>query len=163
MTTLLAGPIHAITLPEPEQGLARSSSESLAPFLPSETLPPSHAEPVTLRFADPRSGQEIEATVPAAAMRVLAETLAQMGAGHPVTLVPLQAELSTQQAAELLGVSRPYFVKLLGQGRIPFRKVGEQRRVRSQDLLRYLEGYERGATAAASQMTTDAQALGLYE
>jgi len=83
--------------------------------------------------------------------------------GHPVTLVPLQAELSTQQAAELMGVSRPYFVKLLEQGRLPFRKVGEQRRVRYQDLLRYLEEYERGATAAAAQMTADAQDLGLYE
>jgi excisionase family DNA binding protein len=155
--TLLAGTIHPITVPEPEQGLARRSSESLAPFLPGDT------EPVTLRFQHPRSGREIEATIPAAALRVLTQALAQMADGHPVTLVPLQAELSTQQAADLLGVSRPYFVKLLGQGRIPFRKVGEQRRVRYQDLLRYLDEYERDGAAAASQMTSEAQELGLYE
>ena len=155
--TLLAGPIHPITVAEPEQGLARRSSESLAHFLPGDT------EPVTLRFEDPKSGEEVEATIPAAALRVLRQALAQMAEGHPVTLVPLQAELSTQQAAELLGVSRPYFVKLLEQGRIPFRKVGEQRRVRYRDLLRYMEEYERDGAAAASQMTAEAQEFGLYE
>ena len=86
-----------------------------------------------------------------------------MADGHLVTLVPLQAELSTQQAAELMGVSRPYFVKLLEQGEIPFRKVGEQRRVRYQDLLRYLDEYQRTATTALAEMTAEAQALGLYE
>ena len=157
MTTLLTGLIQPISIPEPELGLARSSSESLAPLLAGT------AAPVTLRFADPRSGEEVEATLPAAALRVLAAALAQMAEGHPVTLVPLQVELSTQQAAELMGVSRPYFVKLLEQGRIPFRKVGEQRRVRYQDLLRYLEEYERSAAAAVSDMTANAQELGLYE
>ncbi len=101
MTTLLAGPIHAVSLPEPELDLARASSISLSDLFGAD------ARPVTLRFADPRSGAEVEATVPGAAMRVLVEALAQMAAGHPVTLVPLQAELSTQQAAELMGVSRP--------------------------------------------------------
>ena len=109
------------------------------------------------------SGEEVEARVPAAALRVFAAALAQMAEGHPVTLVPFQAELSTQQAAELMGVSRPYFVKLLEQGRIPFRKVGEQRRVRYRDLLRYLEEYQRDAAAAVSALTAEAQALGLYE
>jgi excisionase family DNA binding protein len=157
MSTLLTGPIHAITLPEPELDLARESSASLSQLFPAD------AQPVTLRFADPQSGNEVEATVPGAAMRVLAEALAQMADGHPVTLVPLQAELSTQQAAELMGVSRPYFVKLLEGGQIPFRKVGEQRRVRYQDLLRYLEEHQRRATEAVSQMTAEAQELGLYE
>jgi excisionase family DNA binding protein len=157
MTTLLTGPIQPISVPEPEQGLARSASESLASLVTHNTAP------VTLRFADPRSGEEVEATLPAAALRVLAAALAQMAEGHPVTLVPLQAELSTQQAAELMGVSRPYFVKLLEQGRIPFRKVGEQRRVRYQDLLRYLEEYQRDAVAAVSEMTAEAQGFGLHE
>jgi excisionase family DNA binding protein len=154
---LLAGSIRPITLPEPEQGLARRSSESLAHLNAGDT------EPVTLRFEDPDSGAEVETTIPAAALRVLTQALAQMAEGHPVTLVPLQAELSTQQAADLLGVSRPYFVKLLEQGQIPFRKVGEQRRVRYRDLLRYLDEHERRASAAASQMTAEAQDLGLYE
>ena len=157
MAILLTGPIQPISLPEPELGLARRSSESLAPLLAGD------ARTVTLRFEDPRSGEQVEAILPAAAVRVLAAALTQMAEGHPVTLVPLQAELSTQQAAELMGVSRPYFVKLLEQGRIPFRKVGEQRRVRYQDLLRYLEEYQRDAAAAISEMTGEAQDLGLYK
>ena len=68
-----------------------------------------------------------------------------------------------QPAAELLGVSRPYFIKLLEQGRIPFRQVGEQRCVRSNDLLDYMREYQRSAAAAAAEMTAEAQALGLYE
>jgi hypothetical protein len=109
MTTLLAGPIHAVSLPEPDVDLARASSASLSERFSRDALP------VTLRFNDPQTGDEVEATVPGAAMSVLAEALEQMAAGHLVTLVPLQAELSTQQAAELMGVSRPYFVKLLEQ------------------------------------------------
>jgi excisionase family DNA binding protein len=120
-------------------------------------------KPVTLRFIDPSSGDEVETLVPVNAMRVLAEAMVQMGAGHAVTLVPLQAELSTQQAAELMGVSRPYFVKLLETGRLPFRRVGDQRRVKYQDLLNYIEEERRQGAAAVSEMTADAQALGLYE
>src|SRR5687767_2035188 len=98
MSTLLAGPIHSISLPEPELDLARASSASLLRLFRSS------AKPVTLRFADPQSGDEVEATVPGAAMRVLGQALEQMAAGHSITLIPMQADLSTQQAAELMGV-----------------------------------------------------------
>jgi excisionase family DNA binding protein len=62
-----------------------------------------------------------------------------------------------------MGVSRPYLVKLLEEGRIPFRKVGSQRRVRFEALRRYLETYQREAVQALSAMTTEAQQRGLYE
>jgi hypothetical protein len=65
------------------------------------------------------TGLRVHDTRLVAAMRVLAEALTLMAAGHPVTLVPLQAELSTQQATDLMGGSRPYFVKLLEGGRSP--------------------------------------------
>ena len=86
-----------------------------------------------------------------------------MAENLPMTIIPLHAELSTQQAADLLGVSRPYFVKLLEQGKIPYRKVGQQRRVCYQDLLRYIEEYRKAAKAALDEMTAEAQRLGLYE
>lgn len=86
-----------------------------------------------------------------------------MADGQPVTLVPLQAELSTQQAAELIGVSRPSFVKLLEQGRLPFRKVGEQRRVRYRDVLRYIDPYRQQALAAVTELSAEPQELGIYE
>jgi len=155
--TLLDGPVHAISLPDLDQGLARTSSESLSHFRPDDT------QPLTLHIENPRSGQQVTTSVPAAAVQVLTEALMQMAQGHPVTLIPLQAELSTQQAAELIGVSRPYFVKLLERGHIPFRKVGEQRRVRYQDVLRYIEEYQQHALAAIAEMTAETDALGLYE
>lgn len=157
MTTLLAGPIQSVLLPEQETGLARTSSDALVQFDNAEN------QPLTLHLENPRTGQTIQATIPAVAVRVLAEVLAKMAEGKAVTLVPLHAELSTQQAADLLGVSRPYFIKLLEQGKMPFRRVGEQRRVLYQDLLCYLEDYRKAAHAALDEMTAEAQRLGLYE
>ena len=77
--------------------------------------------------------------------------------------MPLHAELSTQQAADLFNVSRTYFIKLLEQGKMPFRKVGEQRRVRYQDLLTYMAEYQAAASSALDEMSAEAQRLGLYE
>lgn len=157
MTILLTGPLQSVVLSEKETSLARTSSEALAQFDILEN------QPLTLHLENPKTGRHIEATVPAAAVRILAEALARMSEGKAVTLVPLHAELSTQQAADLLGVSRPYFVKLLLQGKMPFRKVGEQRRVLYQDLLRYVEEYQNAAHADLDEMTAEAQRLGLYE
>lgn len=157
MTSLLTGPVRAVSLPEQETGLARQSSDALAQFVTTE------AKHLTLRLQDQQTGEQIEATIPTVVLRLLVEVLGEMGEGHSVTLVPLNAELSTQQAADLMGVSRPYFIKLLEQGKIPFRKVGEQRRVRYCDLLAYIEAYKKEAMAALDEMAAEAQQLGLYE
>ncbi len=158
MTTLLAGHVQSIVLPEHETALAQASSDALAHFNTAESQ-----QPLSLHLENPHTGQKIDAIIPSAAVRVFAEVLAKMAEGRAVTLVPLHAELSTQQAAELLGVSRPYFIKLLEQGKMPFRKVGEQRRVLYQDLLRYMEAYQKAAHAALDEMTAEAQSMGLYD
>lgn len=146
---------YALTARE-AQG-ARESSVAIADFVQGDE------QPITLRLLDRRTGEQVEAPVAAAALHLLTQALAQMAEGHAVTLLPLDAELSTQQAADLMGVSRPYFVKLLEEGRIPFRKVGAQRRVRSEALQRYLAEYQQQAAEAVATMTADAQRLGLYE
>jgi 3,4-dihydroxy 2-butanone 4-phosphate synthase/GTP cyclohydrolase II len=86
-----------------------------------------------------------DAPLPEPAFRLLMEVLNQMARGHVVTVSAIEAELTTQQAAELLGVSRPHLVKLLESGAVPFRKVGAHRRVKFSDLATYRSG-ERRAT-----------------
>jgi len=83
--------------------------------------------------------------------------------GEPVQVVPLEAELTTQQAAELLGVSRPHLVRLLEEGKIPYRKVGTHRRVRARELLEYLEQARRRGREGMAELVRESQELGLYE
>ncbi|MBI2920858.1 MAG: helix-turn-helix domain-containing protein [Planctomycetes bacterium] len=86
-----------------------------------------------LRIRDPNSKETI--ALPPPADRLLVELLSELAEGNAVTLVPTRAELTTQQAAVLLGVSRPFFVEQLESGRLPFHKVGTHRRVRLEDVM----------------------------
>jgi len=157
MTTLVSGRAKSITLPDDETSLARNSSQMLASLIGDDSIP------LTIQLANEKTGERIETTVPGAALRLFAEILATMADGNPVMLIPMHAELSTQQAADLMGVSRPYFVKLLDEGEIPFRRVGEQRRVKYQDLQTYLTQYQKEAGEALDELTADGQRAGLYE
>lgn len=80
-------------------------------------------------------GQEFP--LPESMYEVLRQAVHQLAAGQAVSIVPVGTQLSTQQAADLLGVSRPHIVKLLDNGEIPHTKAGKHRRVRLEDLLAY--------------------------
>ena len=99
--------------------------------------------------------------LPPAAVRLLIEMLAQMAQGHAITLIPIHAELTTQQAANLLNVSRPFLVKLLEHGRIPFRKVGKHRRIQFRDVLAFREQSDAERRDALKRLVAEAEELGL--
>ncbi len=79
----------------------------------------------------------LSVTIPAKALHLLAVILSNMAQGKAISLVSCDSEVTTQQAAGMLGVSRPYIVKLLEDGLIPFKKVGSHRRILLEDLLAY--------------------------
>lgn len=94
-------------------------------------------------------------------VEVLRTYLEPLARGEPVVVVPLEAELTTQQAADLLGISRPYLIRLLEEGKIPYRKVGTHRRIRAKDLLAYKEQSRRKGEEILDQLVEEAQELGL--
>ena len=99
--------------------------------------------------------------LPPRVRELLSRVLAEMAQGHAVALVPVHAELTTQEAADYLGVSRPHLVRLLERGDIPFHKAGSHRRVKFSDLSSYKAARAADAAAALDELVAEAQRLGL--
>ncbi len=153
MATSIPDSFETVTPSEADTRLAQESSRKLAARKLGKR--PS----VRLRVEDGDQGEAI--TVPASAMRLFVRLLQEMSAGNAVTLVPTHAELTTQQAADLLNVSRPYVVKLLDDGKIPSRTVGKYRRVRLDDLLAYKRRDDETRAKILDLLTAEAQGLGM--
>lgn len=100
-------------------------------------------------------------SLPVSAFRLLSDILNEMAQGNTVTLIPIHAELTTQQAADLLNVSRPFLVGLIEAGTIPARKVGTHRRVLSRDVLRYKQKTDANRLKALEELSALDQELGL--
>ncbi len=105
--------------------------------------------------------QQLE--LPPSVRRLLGRLVVELADGHAVSITTHRADLTTQEAADLLNVSRPFLVKLLEVGKIPFYRVGNRRRVRLSDALAYRERRNRAREAVLTELARESQELGLYE
>jgi excisionase family DNA binding protein len=94
---------------------------------------------------------------------MLRSILEAMKEGQPLSLVPMAAELTTQTAADMLGCSRPYLVKLLEEGKIPFSKVGKHRRILMKDLINYKRQMKEDRKQALTELMRMDEEAGLYD
>jgi excisionase family DNA binding protein len=99
--------------------------------------------------------------IPRKALTLLFEILSNMAQGKSITLIPSDTEVSTQQAADMLKVSRPHLVKLLEEGAIPFKKVGTHRRIELKDLITYERKFKENRNEKLDFLAKQAQELNL--
>ena len=126
--------------------IAKRSSETLSRYV-------SH----NLSVRVGASNDEIE--LPENAVRLLVDILSNMAEGNAVTLIPVHAELTTKQAADVIGVSRPFLIRLLEEGVIPYRKVGTHRRITFEDVQAYRKRVTKERENALNQLVEEAQHL----
>ncbi len=122
---------------------------------------PKRKTPRTIQVKPEGDTKATSVTVPKEAFELFLEILGQMANGNAVTIVPVHAELTTQQAADILNVSRPFLVKLIEEGKIAYRLVGTHRRIKMADLLRYKEADDAERKAVFDELAAEAQKLGL--
>ncbi|REL32988.1 helix-turn-helix domain-containing protein [Rhodohalobacter sp. SW132] len=104
-------------------------------------------------------GEKDPIKIPVSALQHLNTIIDLMAQGKAVTVNPVDAEITTQEAADLLNVSRPYIVKLLEGGEVPFHKVGSHRRIKLKDFLAYKNQYKNKQREALDELAKQAQEL----
>jgi excisionase family DNA binding protein len=114
--------------------------------------------PSRLRVLD-EDGVAVE--LPASAVVMLQRILEEMARGNTVTVLPVQAELTTQESADLLNISRPSLIQLLDDGRIEYRRVGTHRRIRFASLLKFKRRADADRRAALAELAAYDQELGI--
>lgn len=135
--------------------------ESLAALLELlEHVASEQLEPAAYKLVSP-NGEVIE--LPRSVFVLLERIIEVLARGDAITVVPVGKELTTQQAANILNVSRQYLVRLLDGGLIPSRKTGTHRRVRMEDLLVYKRQRDRDRMASLDELSQLSQDLGGYE
>lgn len=138
-----------------DQQIARVAEERLRQLLEVEAP----AVSLELRFRE-KGEEKVElVALPSSVLRGLDTLLEAHASGTPVSVVPSRQELTPNQAAEVLGVSRPFLVKLLDEGKIPFRRVGAHRRVRLDALHAYLQHEEERQLEVMARLQAQAQEL----
>jgi len=143
-------------LPTPQEAEeAKITSRALSKY--------AHNDRLHLKIANQNNDPD-DLILPGYAINLLLDILTEMSKGNAITVMPIHAELTTQETAELLNVSRPHLVELLEQGKIPFRKVGTHRRVLAKDVFDYKQRIDAGRLEALDELAAQAQELGMgYE
>jgi excisionase family DNA binding protein len=150
----MAHPALAATLPsEAEAGVAKETSRLLATRLKKGAA-------MQLRILDGDAAQGT-VTLPAPAVGLLLRILEEMARGNAVTIIPVHAELTTQEAADMLNISRPSLIQLLDEGKIDYRRVGTHRRVRFEGLMRYKRQADEERRAVLKELAAYDQELGI--
>jgi excisionase family DNA binding protein len=145
--------VDAASLPNVEEaGLARASAQELSMLLAQ--MP--KAERANIKL----DGRDL--ILPRQALALLRDLLSEMAQGNAVTIVPMHAELTTQEAANILNVSRPYLIKLLDERKIPHHKINKHRRIRFDDLMTYKTQQAQLSAQALDELAQQAQELGMY-
>jgi excisionase family DNA binding protein len=147
MTELLNQADAPVVPDERDSELAKIASRALAK---------TGNNPVKVHMDD---GSEL--TLPRSVTSLLVGILTEMANGNAVTLIPVHAELTTQEAANLLNVSRPHLVRLLESGKIPHHMTGTHRRVRFTDLQAYKARFDKARREALEELAAQAQELGM--
>jgi excisionase family DNA binding protein len=111
---------------------------------------------------------EIEETkekikIPLRALKLLGDILKAMGEGKPISIVPVATEVTTQKAAEILGCSRPFLVKLLEDGKIEYTKVGKHRRIKFEDVMNYRQSMKAQQKKSIIDIMNGDEEIGLYD
>jgi excisionase family DNA binding protein len=135
---------------EAEVTLAKETSRVLASHLQD-------ADPVQLRIPE----DETTLALPASAVRLLVNILEEMARGNAVTLIPVHAELTTQQSADMLNISRPSLIQLLEEKKLEYRRVGTHRRVGFEGLMKYKRQQETARRKVLAELAAYDQALGI--
>lgn len=144
---------NMVHLPTPEEMEdAKASSRTLAKYADADRVQ------MTLRGSN---GEADELVLPGHVIQMLLTVLSEMSQGNAISLIPRHQELSTQEAASILNVSRPFLVGLLEQGEIPHHKVGSHRRVRLEDVLAYKERVDERRLDSLDRLTAVSQDEGM--
>mgnify|MGYP001547576261 CR=1 FL=1 len=145
----------AVKIPTPEEiEQAKETSRELSKFT---------GDQIRIKVTG-SNGTSDDMVLPGYAFQLLLDILTQMSMGNAVTFMPVNAELTTQQAANLLSVSRPFLVELLENGAIPFRLVGTHRRILAKDILDYKAREDEERLKVLEKLSAQAQDLDMgYE
>ena len=137
-----------------EIALARLSSQELSAVMES------NGEAQQLNVID-KSGTTHEVQIPSSALKLMIEVLTQLGQGNSVSITPIHAELTTQEAADLLNMSRPTLIKLLDAGGLPHSRKGNRRKVAYSDVILYMQKLEQQRIEALDELSALDQDLGM--